>query len=192
MNHWKPLSKQQWLPDASATFCQVMDKATQKRCTVRLRWGNRHHCRECGILVCSYHSGHRYQGYRVCDLCYLYLLKTCKNKFIHVPRAEWDRATEQIKKFFSQATDLLTSNSMFSKNLFVDQEEIISKVIAQNNFKPNEAADYIALYNINQVMQRHTKIPKALCNQQSRIYFLESEERWPQSKVMNYWNSINL
>ena len=192
MNRWKPLSETQWLPNASATFCQVMDKVTQQRCTARLYWGNRHHCRECGILVCSYHSSHRYQGYRVCDPCYPYLLKAYRTSFIKISNKKWRKVAEEIDKFFLQKTNLLRSSAIFIKNLFIDQEEIINNIITKNNFKKNEAEDYIILHNIHQVMKRYTKIPKLLLIQQSRIYFLESEERWPHSRVINYWNSLNL
>src|SRR6056300_143376 len=70
LNQWKPLPKDQWLPDASATICQAIDPINLRRCATHLRWGNRHHCRECGIIVCGWHSIHRYKGHRICNACH--------------------------------------------------------------------------------------------------------------------------
>lgn len=71
---WQPLPKEKWLPDAAAKFCQMVDRNTLRRCPTRLICGNRHHCRECGLLICTWHSRYRYQGHRVCDRCYRMLI----------------------------------------------------------------------------------------------------------------------
>lgn len=72
--HWKPLPEDKWLPDAASKFCQIIDPTTLKRCPKRLFWGSRHHCRECGILICAWHSRYRYKSYRVCDVCHQMLI----------------------------------------------------------------------------------------------------------------------
>lgn len=69
-NQWQPLPSRKCLPYASTDTCQVINQVTHERCIIKLWCGNRRNCRECGILICSVHSMHRYHGYKVCGMCY--------------------------------------------------------------------------------------------------------------------------
>ena len=102
---------------------------------------------------------------------------------------EWSEASDVLDNFFKCETDSIGSNAMFRKDLFSDQENTIDNIISKNNFNKSESDDYTALHNIHESMRQYTNIPEEFYNKQTRIYFLESEERWPQNQVMDYWNT---
>ncbi len=78
-NIWKPIDRSRWVPDSAEKYCQFIDRNVGIRCSNRVYWGARHHCRECGILVCGKHSQYNYKNYRVCNKCYHKLNKGIQN-----------------------------------------------------------------------------------------------------------------
>ena len=75
---WVPLDFPRIKPflyNDPAIICQAINIRNQIPCSNKLYGTYYDQCRECGAIVCLWHSGYRYMGYKVCDACYSSLSK---------------------------------------------------------------------------------------------------------------------